>query len=72
MNTLGWILLVLGLLLLGGATFLIVKFKEKLKTALLKLIELIKKINWYELYEKAQKAGILDKIAKFVNSRKKT
>lgn len=72
MNTLGWILLVLGLLLLGGITFLIVKFKDKLKPALLKLIELIKKINWSELYEKAQKSGILDKIVNFVNSKKKT
>lgn len=72
MTTLSWILLVLGLLLLGGITVLIIKFREKLKPALLKLIDLVKKINWDELYQKAQKSGLLDKIVNFVNSRKKT
>lgn len=72
MNTLGWILLVLAIIIIGIIVSVIVKFKDKLKPALLKLIELIKKINWEQLYEKAQKSGILDKIVKFVNSRKKT
>ena len=71
MNTLGWILLVLGLLLLSGLTVLIVKFKEKLKIALFKLIELLKKINWVALYEKAQKSGAIDKAVSFIKSRKK-
>lgn len=72
MTTLGWVLLVLATLLLGGFTTVIVKFWDKLKPILLKLIDLVKKINYYELYEKAQKSGALDKVVDVVKSRKKT
>lgn len=67
MSVLGWILLVLGLLLLATIITLTVKFWDKVKSLLLKL----KTIDWVALYEKAQKSGALDKAVDFVNSRKK-
>lgn len=67
MSILGWILLVLGLLLLTALIVLTIKFWDKIKPLFLKL----KTLDWFSLYEKAQKSGVLDKIVNFVNSRKK-
>lgn len=61
----------MGVLLLGGLIFFVIKFWDKLKPLLLKLITLAKKIDWSALYEKAQKSGALDKAVDLVNSRKK-
>lgn len=67
MTTLQWAVLVAATLLFVITVTLVIKFREKLKLALLKL----KTLDWYALYEKAQKSGALDKVVNFVNSRKK-
>ena len=67
MTTLQWAILIASTLLFVILVTLLIKFREKVKPVLLKL----KTVDWYALYEKAQKSGALDKLVNFVNSRKK-
>lgn len=67
MTILQWAVLVAATLLFLIFISSLIRFRGKLKPAVLKL----KTLDWYALYERAQKSGALDKVVNFVNSRKK-
>jgi len=68
-SALEWVLLIVfGLSILISLVTILARFKDKLKLKLMPPKD--GKVDWYELYEKAKKSGIPDKVINFMNSRK--
>lgn len=45
--------------------------REKLRPLFIKAKDLLSKVDWEALYNKAQQSGIIDKFIVFINSKKK-